>query len=207
MESGKAEQRKKVSRNIKPCLYLSIHYTTHTHTHMLSHTHTHTHIHTHTHTHTHTLIHTLFLSVQSKALSKQLSTSFNMSHRSMHLEVVRPLVRILAEESRSLRAKFTTFRHSSVKGLNGFTTSFQQVHIGDILILKITFCISIWFILKYLTSIAIISLTNFTFDLTSRLVWVEKILGNSLTNLLSPFPPPISALCSPKDVTFLRLMT
>ena len=43
------------------------------------------------------------------------------------MEVIRPLVHILGEESRSLRAKFTTFRHSSIKGLNSFTSSFHQV--------------------------------------------------------------------------------
>ena len=41
------------------------------------------------------------------------------------MEMMRPLVHILGEESHSLRAKFTTF--CSIKGLNSFTSSFHQV--------------------------------------------------------------------------------
>ena len=59
-------------------------------------------------------------------LSKQLSHSINFRH-SIHLEIVRPLVHILREESRTLKTKLSTLKNVAEKGLDSYTLSLKQM--------------------------------------------------------------------------------
>ncbi len=65
---------------------------------------------------------------QSKVLSRQLSQSFQFGQASVQqLEVLRPLVLILGEETRTLRAKYSALRTGAEKGLGSYGASLQQV--------------------------------------------------------------------------------
>ena len=70
----------------------------------------------------------LTLTPQSKVLSRQLSQSFQFGRSgAQQLEVLRPLVLILGEETRTLRAKYSALRTGAEKGLNSYRASLQQV--------------------------------------------------------------------------------
>ena len=67
-----------------------------------------------------------YAAIQSRVMSRQLSHSINFG-RSLRLDVVRPLVLILGEESRTLSAKYRALRSLTEKGLSGFGGNLQQV--------------------------------------------------------------------------------
>ena len=56
-----------------------------------------------------------------------LRQSKNISSRMMKMEVLHPLVKILGEDARSLRAKVTVLRNTAVKGLKNYGAILQQV--------------------------------------------------------------------------------
>lgn len=51
-----------------------------------------------------------------------------ISTRLINPEVLRPLVMILGEDARALRAKITALRNTATKGLNSYATTLQQVY-------------------------------------------------------------------------------
>ena len=61
--------------------------------------------------------------VQSRALRQQ-SISYNS--RLIKSEVIRPLLNIISEDTRALRAKVTALRNVTVKGLKVYGTNLQQ---------------------------------------------------------------------------------
>ena len=62
--------------------------------------------------------------LQSKLHRQQ---SLSQSFRGIRSSVIRPLLTILGEESRSLRAKLTSLRNVASKGLTSYATSLNQV--------------------------------------------------------------------------------
>lgn len=59
-------------------------------------------------------------------MSRQLSHSINFG-MSVRLDVVRPLVLILREEARTLKAKYGTLRSNTERGLTSYAANLQQV--------------------------------------------------------------------------------
>ena len=59
-------------------------------------------------------------------LSRQLSHSINFG-RSVRLDLVRPLVLILGEETRTLKAKYGALKNAAEKSLSSFGVNLQQV--------------------------------------------------------------------------------
>ena len=51
----------------------------------------------------------------------------NLSSRMVKMEILRPLVKILGEDARALRAKVTALRNTAVKGLKNYKASLEQV--------------------------------------------------------------------------------
>ena len=51
----------------------------------------------------------------------------NISSRMIKMEILRPLVQILGEDARALRAKVTALRNTAVKGLKSYRTTLEQV--------------------------------------------------------------------------------
>ena len=59
--------------------------------------------------------------------SRVLRQSMNISSRMIKMEVLHPLVKILGEDARALRAKVTALRNTAVKGLKSYGATLQQV--------------------------------------------------------------------------------
>ena len=51
----------------------------------------------------------------------------NISSRMIKMEILRPLVMILGEDARALRAKVTALRNIAVKGLKNYRATLEQV--------------------------------------------------------------------------------
>ena len=54
--------------------------------------------------------------------------SMSISSRLVKPEVLRPLVKILGEDTRALRAKVTALRNTAAKGLKNYGAVLQQVY-------------------------------------------------------------------------------
>ena len=51
----------------------------------------------------------------------------NISSRMVKMEMLSPLVKILGEDVRALRAKVTALRNTAVKGLKNYRATLEQV--------------------------------------------------------------------------------
>ena len=59
--------------------------------------------------------------------SRVLRQSMNISSRMVKMEILHPLVKILGEDARALRAKVTALRNTAVKGLKNYRATLEQV--------------------------------------------------------------------------------
>ena len=52
------------------------------------------------------------------------------------MEILRPLIQILGEDARALRAKVTALRNTAIKGLKNYRATLEQVGISTAIRLK-----------------------------------------------------------------------